>query len=290
MRKDVVFCNAVSKAEETKLLSSEALIRLGAAEFDDAVKMLHDYGYNEGVYSSESFDIDRFIGRQVDLLIAFIKEYSCSDELENFLLAPYLINNVKAEYKRRLSGVSSKLYQVETGDVCGGDYSLLHPIIKNALNVIDKEQEHSPQKIDFVLTKALYEYRLTVAKKSRSKLLVEYAKSETDIINMISALRSKHGDAPMFIEGGYIETPLSTSELPKRYEHFDTSDLIKFETQSDDYLLSIASKYSSEMDSMGPMVGYVQRKMSELKTVKMILVCIKSDARNEIPYRLRGLK
>lgn len=286
MRKDVVFCNAVSKAEEVRLLSPEAFIRLGAAEFDDAIKMLHDYGYNEGILGGDSFDIDRFISGQVEQLIAFIKEYSCSDELERFLLAPYLINNVKAEYKRRLSGVRSKLYQVETGDVAGKDYSALHPIIAKALCFLDETNERSPQRIDFVLTKALYEYRLAVAKKSRSKLLVEYARAEIDVINIISSLRSS--SEVMFIEGGSFGSAIDRENLGK-YEHFDLSDLVKLETQCDDYLLSIASSSSREMDSVGPMVEYVQRKMSEFKTVKMILVCIKSDARNEIPMRMRGV-
>ncbi len=289
MRKDVVFCNAVSKAEEIKLLSSEALLRLSAAEFEEAVKMLHDYGYNEGVMNSGSFDIDLFIGGQIGMLIAFIKEYSCSDELERFLLAPYLVNNVKAEYKRRLSGVSCKLYDVPTGDVFGGDYSELHASIKDTLLRLDELNERRPQKIDEALTRALYAYRLSMAKKSRSKLLLRYARSEIDIINIISAVRGKRfGSEPMFIEGGYIGQG-ECSEPGGRYEHFDLNNSVKLETQGDDFLLKIALSDSSEMDSFGPTVGYVQRKMSEFKTVKMILVCIKSDARSEIPLRLRGI-
>ncbi len=285
MRKDVVFCNAVSKAEEVKLLSPEALIRLSAAEFDDAVKMLHDYGYNEGVLTSGSFDIDLFIGEQVGQLISFIKEYSCSDELEDFLLAPYLINNIKAEYKRRLSGNASKLYQVETGDVYGKDYSKLHISIKRALVALDEKNESLPQKIDLALTEALYEYRLALAKKSKNKLLVEYAKSEIDIINIISSVRCA---AAPFIDGGYIKGSIN-GDLPSRYEHFDLNNPVKLEAQGDDFLLTVASSYSHEMSSVGPFIGYVQRKMSEFKTVKMILVCIKSDARSEISLRLRGI-
>ena len=293
MRKDAVFSNAVCKAAEVDLLTPEALLRLSAADFDEAIKMLHDYGYNEGVITEGSFDIDRFIGGQISALIGFVKEYSPSSEVEDFIVAPYLFNNIKAEYKRKRGGAKTRLYDIDgAAGVADGDYSRLDAKIKEVLLSLD-EQEVSSSDIDLALTKAMYEYKLKKAKKSGSGLLVKYAKAEIDTVNIITMQRSaklnmsEAEKTKLFITGGNIKT--DTEDLPKEYAEFDLNDLIKLETQADNYLLQLADSQSSNMDSVGPLLSYALRKSIEFKTVKMILVCIKSDARREIPLRLRGL-
>ena len=293
MRKDAVFVNAVCKAEEIKLLSPEALLRLSAASFDEAVKMLHDYGYNEGILTDGSFDIDRFIGRQINLLIDFIKEYSPSIEVEEFLLAPFLFNNIKAEYKRKRGGAGSRLYEAKLIGVYEGDYSGLDSKVRDTLVMLD-EITPSPRQIDLALTKAMYDYKLRKAKKH--SLLNRYIKAEIDTVNIITAQRAKKlklsEDAlsELYIAGGNLKGFITSKEdLPKEYEDFDLNDLVKLETQTDNYLLKLADSKSSDMDSIGPLLGYSLRKNSEFKTVKMILVCIKSDARSDIRDRIRGL-
>lgn len=293
MRKEPVFCNAVCKAAEMRLLSAEALVRLSAAKLDEAIKMLHDYGYNEGVI--DDFDIDHFISKEVNSLIGFIAEYSPSDEVEDFLCAPFLYNNIKAEYKRKRGGTKSRLYNIKELGVYSGDYFGLDDDTVGVLNMLDQSNPNS-QTIDLLLTKAMYAYRLKKAKKSGSSLLVRYAKAEIDTVNIITMQRAnnlKIGDNQkemLFLPGGNVNYIVTDKDgLPKEYEEFKLNDLVKLETQADNYLLGIADSKSGEMDSVGPLLSYVQRKMNELKTVKMILVCIKSNARNEIPNRIRGV-
>lgn len=291
MRKDAVFVNAVCKAEEKNLLSAEALIRLSAASFDEAIKMLHDYGYNEGVLTEGSFDIDAFIGKQVGLLIDFIYENAPSKEVEDFLLAPYLFNNIKAEYKRKRGAASSRLYRTKTLGIYEGDYSGLDNEIQKVLLRLDDRSPDS-REIDRELTEAMYVYKKRKAKNSRSALLAEYIIAEIDVVNLITSRRADKLDLSesekreLFIKGGSFDF---NSEVPRRYEEFDFNNLIKLETQTDNYLLEVASSRSGDMNSVGPLLSYTLRKFSEFKTVKMILVCIKSDARNEISNRLRGL-
>ena len=290
-----MFSNAVCKAEEVKLLSPEAVVRLSAADFDEAVKMLHDYGYDEGVMVDGSFDIDKFIGRQVTALIQFIREYAPNAETEEFLVAPYLFNNIKAEYKLRRGGAKSNLYEIEGAEgVEDGNYSHLDAKVRATLIELD-ETDADSRSIDLALTKAMYEYRLRKAKKSGSRLLIRYAKAEIDCINILTARRaeklnlSEEERAKLFIQGGTVDETALYGDLPKEYEGFAIKDLIKLETETDNYLLKIADSSSSNMDSVGPLVSYVLRRNTEFKTVKMILVCIKSNARKEIPLRIRGL-
>lgn len=275
------------------MLSPEALLRLSAASFDEAIKMLHDYGYNEGVLTEGSFDIDRFIGRQISLLIDFIKEYSPSAEVEEFLLAPFLFNNIKAEYKRKRGGAGARLYEANSLGIFEGDYSGLDSKTKDILVMLD-ESNPSSQQIDLALTKAMYDYKLRKAK--RHTLLGRYIRAEIDTVNIITAQRAKKlrlGEDTLnelFIAGGNLKGFVTSKEdLPKEYEEFDLNNLVKLETQADNYLLKLADSRSSDMDSVGPLLSYSLRKNSEFKTVKMILVCIKSDARSDIPHRIRGL-
>ncbi len=291
MRKDAVFVNAVCKAEEKNLLSYDALLRLSAATIDEAIKMLHDYGYNEGIMTESSFDIDRFISGQVRLLIDFIRQYSPTREAEDFLLARFLFNDIKAEYKRKRGASASKLYDSEwVKGISEGDYSVIGDIAEKLYKL--DEKECSSGEIDLALTKAMYDYKLGRAKKSKSSLLVRYAKAEIDVVNLVTSIRaeklhlSDREKEDLFIHGGNFSLG---AEIPKQYERFDFDDLTKLETQSDNYLLEIASSRSGDMDSIGPMLGYTLCKFSEFKTVKMILVCIKSNARNAIQSRLRGL-
>ncbi len=292
MRKDAVFINAVCKAEEKNLLSYEALVRLSAAEFDEAIKMLHDYGYNEGVIDVQSFDIDELISKQVNSLINFIGEYSPNEYVENFLLATYLYNDIKAEYKRKLGAQCSKLYMAEkVKEITKGEYTHIDNETAKTLCELDL-CDPSPAEIDIAITKAMYAYKLKMAKRSGSSLLIKYSKAEIDIVNLITMNRANRlhmtqneSDA-LFIYGGNFNLG---EEIPKEYTEFDFKDPIKLETEADNYLLALASSQSCDMDSIGPLLSYILRKSSELKTVKMILVCIKSNARNEIPCRLRGI-
>lgn len=281
MRKDAVFSNAVAKAAEAELLTKEAILRLSAADFGDAVKMLREYGYNDGS-TEENFNIDRFIGERVEKLISFIQEYSPTQAIEEFLLAPYLYNNIKAEYKRKCGGNKAKLYNINGAEgVYEGDYSHVDQFASEALNKLDNMKK-DPYIIDRELTAAMFKYKLLKAKKSGCSLLIKYVKAEIDSLNRITLLRAeKMGLDPceFFIEGGDNSFD----------EEFDTTDIVKLEIQADNYLLKIAESNNNDMDSLGPFFSYVLRQNAELKTVKMILVCIKCGAGKEIQSRIRGL-
>ncbi len=290
MRKDAVFCNAVCKANEVRLLGGEYISRIASATFDDAVKMLHDYGYNDGILD-RNFDVDDFICREVNALICFVKEYSPTAEVEDFVLAPFLFNNIKAEYKVKSGGTTSRLYEVEGAEgVRDGDYSRLDEHIAKALVSLDGEK-FDPRKTDLALTKTMYAYRLAKAKKYR--LLMRYERAEIDTVNIVTALRAEKlglSDSEkdeLFIEGGTLAKPIDLNDTGEY--SFDLGDITRLETQIENYLLGILQSDAGNMDSVGPLVYYFNRKYDELKTVKMILICLKSGARREIEPRIRGI-
>ena len=63
-----IYANAVAKYNEGKLLDGEKLKRVSEASYSDAIKMLYDYGYGEGL-PLENADAENFRGRSLISLL-----------------------------------------------------------------------------------------------------------------------------------------------------------------------------------------------------------------------------
>ena len=83
MNTSKIFSNAVAVSDERKLLGKEQLTRLSSASYDDAIKMLKDYGY---VDCDESADLDAFFYAQTEALVDYIEEYCSNIYLKRILL------------------------------------------------------------------------------------------------------------------------------------------------------------------------------------------------------------
>lgn len=280
MRKDVVFVSAVCKAESKNLLTKEQISRLCDADLDEALKILHEKGYNDGVYTADSFDVDKFMSRQVALLVDFVKEYAPTQRAEKFILAPLECNNIRALYKESRGGAKSLLYNV---DVSLDDLPKEIATVMNGLG-----DDISPKDADYELAKAEADYTLRLAKGN--KLFTEFAKAKIDGINLLAKLRAKRLGIEMpFILGGNFADKDAVKFEGTPYEEFASDDSVALETGFSVALSEIAGSRNVDVDSCGPLLWYFNAKYDELKTVKMILVCIKSNARSEIAKRIRGL-
>lgn len=280
MRKDVVFVSAVCKAESKNLLTKEQLSRLCDADLEEALKILHEKGYNDGIYTADSFDIDKFMSRQVALLVDFIKEYAPSEKAEKFILAPLECNNIRSLYKESRGGAKSLLYNVDVS---------MESLPKEFVAAIDGLSADSlPKEADYEFAKAEAKYMLRLAKGN--KLFTKFAKAKIDATNLTAKVRAKKLATEFpFIDGGTFATADDVKSEGTVYEDFDYNDSVALEAQLSNLLLEIAGSRNADVDSCGPLLWYFTAKYDELKTVKMVLVCIKSNARNEIAKRIRGL-
>lgn len=295
MNNSKIFSNAVAIADERGLLGKEQLSRLAAAEYDDALKMLRDYGYAD---CGDSADIDLFFGRQTRALAAYVEEYCPDKYLKKIIFNRYLYVNAKAVYKNNITGGEYGIY-----DFVPSDEKTLreNKYIAEAYDKLNAEGNVSARKIDIVLTAAMYKDNLDCASKSYEKILSEYVKSEIDLKNALTVLRvvalEKNWDyaAEMLVKGGNIpfnvlkegfERGVSAWENTFLAEVLDR-DITGNEAAADEYLIGVALKKRMEMTSVSPFFGYYLKKSAELKTVKMILTCIKNGVREEIRKRLR---
>ncbi len=311
----MIYSNVVASYLEGRLLDAEKLRRIAEADYFDALKMLYDYGYGEGL-PIESADSKTLAECETRKLVEFVEEYACSEKLKNFLLLRYLYNNLKSAIKSRFTSVDDGAYfpffQAETEKVKEGDYELLSVQAKKALEKIDEIVERTGEissfDIDVILNYAYYDELYGLSKKL-NKSVEKFVVYTVDKNNLLTVFRAKRASldekttSAMFLPHGKLSVTslnqmISASdesirdlagEYSEEIEELIGGDLAVYEKNADDKLFSLAISDKEDMLSLDPFVGYFFAKKREIEAVKLILTCIKNDARDDLRRRLRNL-
>ena len=172
--------------------------------------------------------------------------------------------------------------------------------IKKAFDELECDENVTARKIDIRLTQAMYDECIYCAKKSGERMLKKYVVSEIDIKNVLTCLRAsklnKDFDfvSDMLIKGGKLSVQTLQAVLSYGIKALaDTEfaslseDAVKTEADGEEYLLALALKKRIDYDSVSPFFSYCLKKSMELKTVKMILTCVRNGVPEEITKRLR---
>lgn len=308
-----IYANTLARINMGRLLNAEKYKRLIDADYDAALKMLADYGYGGGVAGD---DVDSVIEKETNALIAFIEDECVNAHARAALLNRFYYNNAKALYKARYRKIdlTHALYNValDLTGITAGDYDDVSPFMRAALEELDTvEAPPHPRTVDTVLTKAMYADCLFHAGKSHSRTLKKFFVAEIDLNNILSVLRAKtlglsaEETEGQLVEGGDVgfetlaalhaaeveqiadvlagtpyETPIA--RLTEKGGH-----VAAFETSTDDYLYMLTESGAVKLDRFDVFLRYVLAQLTEFKTVKMILVCIKNGVKEEIAARLR---
>lgn len=308
-----IYSNTVADFMSGKLLDGEQLRRISDAEFFDAVKMLFDYGYGEGL-NAEDTTIDELTLRERERLVEFALEYAFDPKLIAYLTDRYLFTNLKAALKSKLFRIPAKYYrgfEAEVRRVTDGEGILENGIAEDAVTAIlnaSSERDITPAEIDIKLTKAMYKSLLSAARGHRD--LTAYVRAEIDFKNIATTYRVKRlaGGVDYFvsqlIDGGVVghEALIAfldasggiIEDLPDEYADIEQAisgenGLVDFERAADEALYRFTEKGSENMNGVAPFIRYFTGKEIEIKTVQMILILVKNDARSEIQRRIRRL-
>jgi vacuolar-type H+-ATPase subunit C/Vma6 len=311
----MIYSNVVASYLEGRLLDAEKLRRIAEADYFDALKMLYDYGYGEGL-PIENADSKTLAECETKKLVEFVEEYACSENLKKFLLLRYLYNNLKSAVKSRFTSVDDGAYfpffQAETEKVKDGDYELLSAKAKQALEKIDEtvksDGEISSFDIDIILNYAYYDEMFELSKKLNKsvKNFVVYTVDKNNLLTVFRAKRAALDEktaSDMFLPHGKIAkenlTEMLTAseerirelsgEYSEEIEELISGELAVYEKNADDKLFLMAATDRQDMLSLDPFVGYFFAKKREIEAVKLILTCIKNDARDDLRRRLRNL-
>lgn len=320
MSNKFVYQNAQIKSRESKLLTLQAEQRLfDAQNLPDALKVLVELGYGSG---ADADGVDAIFEKEEENLLALLNEMNVDGALDAFYADNDFLN-LKTALKAYATGskgvylpsglvkVEDIILAVETDD-SSAVFAQMKSAIELAKPLIEDEKGVDPRKIDCIVDKKAYEYKLKAAKKC-GKTAKEYFERKIDFANVGSFFRCRKLHLPVdffkegFIDGGKVsiekyekiyDLPLDAlCELYKGTHAerevlslVESGNIVAFEKESDDALLKIWKDEASDMFSVAPIVSYYLTKKTELKNVKLIVAGIKNKVPEKtIKERMREL-
>lgn len=324
---DLVYSNARIKTLETNLLTADRLNRIISSDnLSDAVKVLAEVGYGNGIVLSNPNNYNDLLKSEEDKLVKFLKEIIPEKGGLEILLLEQDAKNFKSCMKLKYSKLAKKedllresgIYSVNEmyEQIMQDNYNGFFPNIAKALVEIDYEfalGQKRPAFIDYTIEKAINKTCLEILKQKGSKQLKNYYFSYVNFTNFSSFLRTRRLGLSfkvyqeMYLEGSTIELSLFEKNYDQnldqvqeafRYKNEgkiyfnalnelkENNSLIVFEKERDDYLISLFIEEKDEIFSISPIVAYYLRKKLEIKMVRLALVNVNNNI-NKQEYRKR---
>lgn len=321
----LIYSNARVKVMENTFLTSEKITRMVFAEqLEDGIKILSESGY--GGVMPEGNDFDAVLTAEDRRVDAFLAEAApAGSGMDGFLIKNDYHNAkalTKAKYTRRDADEESLaprgLIEIDAmrAAIQSDTYHDLPKPMAEALESIDAafaRGDRAPRTIDATLDRAAYADILAYVGKCKSKLLTRYWQINIDLSNISAFLRSRAvGKNKAFFQSGWIgggtlgeekflsAYDQSTDAFCESLKYTDyrgeiaeaaaKGDMTAFECAWDNRLLELFRDNRNDLFTLAPLAGFYVGKKIEIKTVRMILVLLKSKAdKSEIKRRLRKL-
>ncbi len=170
------------------------------------------------------------------------------------------------------------------------DFSKLPPLIQEAVreSIEAFSKSEDPQLIDLIMDKAYYEYFNNILNKSGDKFLKDFARLQTDLLNIKAFIRIKR----IFKDYSFINKTLIEGGSIKidEYREFFLEDLESFftyikkteyekilegkdiEKNCDDFMTSFLRSNKYDPIGIAAIVGYLMGKETEIKNARIILM------------------
>lgn len=316
MSVDKTFVNAMCISRQKYLLGKDKLARLlECADFDEAFRMVQEYGFGEGDVAPSEYE--RVLLAEQVKLYDFVRSYAPTEAIKTFLLAPKDCYN--AEYLLRRAHVSLPDLPLVAGTVSvdrikkgvQGAYNLLPSYlvepVKEAEALFERGQATGVA-VSTVFARALYAHLLSVCKGRRIRGYVQW---QIDAKNVSVALRSgsRAEIENMYIEGGLVALDslllLQKGErtaIERRFTGTEYAEVVRLALEAKEHGLPLiayenavdsaflrslyAERYSCEGDA--PFLLYFGYKTNDIQNVRLILAGKLARAdKDSIKARLR---
>lgn len=319
---NVIYANARAKALELTLLGLDRLNRMLDSETaSDALKILTEINFGEGVNISSPLDFEELIRLEQNKLNDFIKNTCQEDGISKFFLFKNDYHNAEAFIKSKYLKIDVENMIVQGGYfdkevlrdcIFNDDYKKLPKNLAKALLFLDGEFVAGRATGDTVngeIIKALYS-DLAEAVKS-NKYLNEIFKAKVDFANVSMALRSRDYNKikDKFLFGGNLTESqfksLSEDSFDVIKETFKFSKysnvilsaidcaekkipLSDFEKLSSSFPVALLNKEKYSTDGSIPFMQYCFYKLADIENVRIIMVgLINGLDKNDVKNRLR---
>lgn len=297
---------------EKELLTKEFVGRLLAApSYEDCLKLLAEAGYGAGAPEGGD-EIESLTRTQLTRtyeLVSDLMPKRHAPAAEVFRMKHDLIN-VKLLYKLRMQGEELSSAKLDFGGIfeeealkkaiASGDYSMLPKEFASALEELDVATYKNPDPA--LVSAALDSAYISYARGLHSAFTKEYFGALADMTNLIAAARG-FGEERMLPPGEYgkerlaaiaealhsepervpelIKTPLETGAMKEKLRgafeaYIKTRSAAVLESARDEYLLSLAAKGKTDIDSPAPIIGFLLAREREAEVVRLILTAKRS--------------
>lgn len=318
----LVYSNARAKAMENSLLTQEKITRLVFAEnLDEGIRILYESNYGGGIAINSPYDFEVMLQAEIQAISAFLREaMPTGSGLECFLFKNDY-HNAKAAMKAKYLRLEEAAFMLKPDGMMSGkkivddvkqdNYNDFYEPMQKAAREIDLAfamGNRSARFIDITLDKALYSHMAAFLKKCKYADMKKYFASETDFKNISALLRTKKLGLDQkffkegFLEGGNIRLDEFTAIFDKEIEEIadalrykdaakfaakavsdvKNEGMVTFEADLDNFLQDIFKKNRNDLFGVAPIAGLFVAKNTEIKVVRMILVCLKNNIDKQI--------
>ena len=287
--KDYVFASSYLRVIEKWLLDATDIQRMiGEKEPKEVLKVLEDTNYAKefkGLISKVSpEDYQKILEDDLSCAENLLESLVENKDLIELCLLPFDFHNLKLFFKEKFLKVNLKKFVSFTGSqnpeelrkaVFGKKEAKISLNFKEVIKKAQKafQKRHDPFFIETYLDKEKYSLALFLAKKIKSKWILEYLKEEIDLLNLANIVRlfnlkKKEKIKEVLIEGGKIKW-----EIKSLLKFKDTQDfLLKIKNQFDLKIREFIDEYLKEKNLWKFMRNLKNFHREELKKSKFIIV------------------
>jgi len=302
--------NMLNKARLERMLESDTV--------KGALRVLHEAGYNE------SDDYEEVLAKETASIYSYLREISPEPGMFDMFSYRYDSHNIKVLLKAELSGSKETAILVDNGVL---EKNMLGIMIRERnLSMLPVEfsravteavdtfsRTRDPQIIDIMVDRAYYILFRRLAAEAGSVELIQLAEAVIDIANLNSFIRikSRMEDLDLLsrilIEGGRIPPKRFLEGFGSDLEAFlnavkglgynvlietaieNRNRITEFEKACDNFMMSMVSGYRYKAFGIGPLIGYMIGKETDIRNARIVLVGKTNRINNDtIRERLRN--
>ena len=321
MTEGLLFANAAVKTRESGLMNAEKLGRIIEADtLRDAVRVLAEAGYGGGSIPDDPNAFEDMLKAEEEAVESFVAKSAPKGSGFECLSAERDFHNLKALLKAEYYGVDPSEMILKGGSVspetlkerlkAGSGLGEFMGSAVDEIRLAYAEKALTPRKIDCAADRAMFrEIAAITAGKGVSPAIRKYFRMKADMTNVVTYARcvAVGGGYPFFAEsfaeGGAISKDIferafrdgaDAITLMRRVEDQSAADVdptpSELEKYSDDALTRLISSAKADMFTVQPIMGYYLGKKTEIKMLRIALVCIKNGVpREEIKKKMRKL-
>ena len=210
MRPSALYSNTIITVKSSLLLSEDKIKRMIAGDnFDEAVLVLLECGYDQNVIVNAENDEDKIIADEMKKCIALFTKLCPDGALLDAVNTQFDYHNARILYKARFDGlnVHDAIYPSETAHfhklehaINKKQYTFLPQNMRTALKTLDGIDAPTADKIDEVFNKALLAEMQGIAKKIKSAFVRQYLLTDDPAVLQSDNLVPKGDDSAFGLE------------------------------------------------------------------------------------------